>query len=115
MTRPAVNDWGSSAAYVIALIVLGGLLGLALTSRAMFTSIVDWNAPTDMLVGLGIGGLLGLLFALTTMKRYGPRRRIRIAAVALLVAALTLAFLHGLQWRAVPLAELRAWIAPAAA
>ena len=105
MSRPTFSQWGSGAAYIICVMALGTVLGAAVATRAMFTNAFGWDRPTDILVGLSIGGIVGLLFALATLKRYAPRRRIRIAAVALLAAALTLAFLDLLPGPPQPVAS----------
>ena len=105
MSRPTFSQWGSGVAYVLCVVALGAVLGAAVASRAMFTNAFGWDRPTDMLVGLIAGGIVGLVFALATLKRYAPRRRIRIAAIALLSAALTLAFLDLLPLPPQPVAK----------
>jgi hypothetical protein len=85
----------SGAVYLACLLLLGAALGLALASRVLpLSSDMGWDQLADALAGTLVGGVAGFVLGIFTLQYFRPARRFKLAAVALLAAMLTLAYLH---------------------
>ncbi len=83
----------SSALLLPALALLGALCGGAVSTRILTTSDMGVDQIAGALGGVMVGALAGLLAWGVAVKTLGPSRRVVLAVVALVGAAVVFAYL----------------------